>query len=118
LALASLEALVHCDMDLLPGDLVAVEIDVPGKVKVHEVKVSALPRAWRSHPAPRLLQELGNDWLDHGRSAVLRVPSALVPSESNFLINPSHPSVREMQVVRYFRFTFDERLASRRGKTS
>ncbi len=114
LALASLEVLVHCDVDLLPSDLVAVEVDVPAKVKVAEVKAKELPRTWRKHPAPTRLQELGNDWLDRGRTAVLRVPSALVPTESNFLINPSHPAFSGLRVVRRFKFAFDERFAVRR----
>lgn len=118
LALASLEVLVHCDVDLLPGDLVAVEIELPAKVRVHEVKASELPRSWRAHPGPRRLQEIGNRWLDEGRSTVLRVPSALVPTESNYLINPVHPTFRELRVVRRFSFSFDERLVGRRGGTS
>lgn len=118
LALASLEVLVHSDVDLLPSDLVAIEIDVPAKVKIGEIKVKDLPRTWRKHPGPRRLQELGNDWLDRGRMAVLRVPSALVPTESNFLVNPLHPALSELRVVRSFKFSFDERFGARRNETS
>jgi len=118
LALASLEVLVHCDVDLLPSDLVAVEVDVPAKVRVGEIKLKELPRAWRRHPAPPRLQEMGNDWLDRGRTAVLRVPSALVPTESNFFVNPLHPDFSELRVVRRLKFAFDERFALRRGETS
>lgn len=118
LALASLEVLVHSDVDLLPSDLMAVEVEVPSKVKVIEVRECDLPRNWRRHPAPRRLQELGNDWLDCGRTAVLRVPSALVPTESNFLVNPTHPAFSELRVLRRFKFAFDGRFASRSGETS
>lgn len=110
LALAGLEVLVHSDVDLLPSDLVAIEVDVPAKVKIGEIKVNDLPRSWRKHPGPRRLQELGNEWLDQGRAAVLRVPSALVPTENNFLVNPSHPAFSELRVVRRFEFSFDERF--------
>ncbi len=118
LALASLEVLVHSDVDLLPSDLVAVEVDVPAKVKIEEIKVKDLPRTWRKHPGSRRLQDLGNDWLDRGRTVVLRVPSALVPTESNFLVNPLHPAFREIRVVRRFKFTFDERFGARHNETS
>lgn len=118
LALASLDVLVHGDVDLLPSDLVAIEVDVPAVVKIGEIKVNDLPRTWRKHPAPRRLQEIGNDWLDRGPSAVLRVPSALVPTESNFLVNPLHPAFSELRVVRRFKFSFDERFRTRRGETS
>jgi RES domain-containing protein len=112
LALASLEVLVHCDLDLLPSDLLAIEIEVPEEVQVTELTSSDLPRAWRRYPAQRTLQELGNSWLDEAATAVLRVPSAIVPTECNYLINPLHPDVKTIHVVRRFRFAFDERLAS------
>jgi RES domain-containing protein len=118
LALASLEVLVHCDLDLLPGDLMAIEIDLPPKVRISEVSASVLPRNWRTHPVPPSLQRLGNDWLDRGRTAVLRVPSALVPTESNLLLNPRHRDFRNIQVVRRFKFTFDQRIAARGGSAS
>lgn len=118
LALASLEVLVHCDVDLLPSDLVAIEIDLPTKVTISEIEVNDLPRTWRKHPGPRRLQELGNEWLDRRRTAVLRVPSALVPTESNLLVNPLHPAFAELRIVRRFKFSFDERLGTRRSETS
>lgn len=118
LALASLEVLVHCDVDLLPSDLVAVELEVPTKVKIGDVKLKDLPRTWRKHPGPRRLQEIGNDWLDRGTTAVLRVPSALVPTESNYLVNPAHGDFSELRVVRRLKFNFDERIAARRKETS
>lgn len=113
LALASLEVLVHCDLDLLPEDLVAIEIDVPASVRIAELKVSELPRNWRRHPVPASLQQLGNAWLDQARAAVLCVPSVLVPTERNFLLNPLHPDARKLRVVRRFKFAFDERFATR-----
>lgn len=112
LALASLEVLVHCDVDLLPNDLVAIEIDLPKKLRIAELDAGTLPRSWRVHPAPRASQQLGNDWLDAGKEAVLRVPSAVVPTESNFLLNPLHPGTRDIRVVRRIAFRFDQRLTT------
>ena len=113
LALASLEILVHCEPDLIPTDLIAVEINVPNGVAIAELSARALPRSWRRYPAPALLQRLGNEWLDRDSACVLRVPSALVPSESNFLINPAHPDARKLRVVRKAPFQFDPRLVDR-----
>ena len=113
LALASLEVLVHCDPDLVPRDLVAIEVDIPASVVVEELDPRRLPRAWRRYPAPRALQRLGNTWLDRAAACVLRVPSAIVPSESNFLINPVHPDIRRLHVVRKSPFRFDPRLVER-----
>lgn len=113
LALASLEVLVHCDLDLVPPDLVAIEISVPDSVSLEELGEHALPRSWRRYPAPAALQRLGNAWLDRGSACVLRVPSAVIPSESNFLINPVHPDVRKLRVTAKSAFRFDPRLVSR-----
>lgn len=113
LALASLELLVHVDSDLPPNDLMALEIDVPQGVSMLTLSPSELPRGWRRYPAPAVLQELGNAWLDATRSALLRVPSVLVPSEFNYLVNPEHPDAREIRVVARVKFTFDSRLFGR-----
>ena len=113
MALASLEILVHCEPDLIPTDLIAIEINVPSNVAVAELSARALPRSWRRYPAPASLQRLGNEWLDRNSACILRVPSALVPSESNFLINPAHPDARKLRVVRKAPFQFDPRLVDR-----
>ncbi len=113
LALASLEILVHSEPDLVPRDLVAVEVSVPRGVRVEELDAGALPRSWRQYPAPASLQRLGNAWLDRSSACVLRVPSALVPSESNFLINPVHSDIRKLRILRKAPFRFDPRLAER-----
>jgi RES domain-containing protein len=114
LALASLEVLVHCDLDLLPLDLIAVEIDVPARIKVNDLVISDLPRTWRRYPTSPTLQRMGNTWLDEAPAAVLRVPSALVPTECNYLINPQHKDSSAIHVVRRMKFAFDERLAPRK----
>jgi RES domain-containing protein len=116
LALASLEVLVHCDIDLMPEDLVAIEIDVPSRVRIATITTSALPRNWRRYPAPPTCQRLGNAWLDGAAGALLRVPSAVIPSEHNFVLNPLHPEARFIRVVRAARFSFDRRLLRRSPK--
>ena len=65
-----------------PG--IVPEVPAPG--------ASAIPRR---RPAPRSLHQRGNAWLDGLTAAVLCVPSALVSSEHNFLLNPRHPGLRE-----------------------
>ena len=110
LALASLEVLVHLDLDLPPNDLLALQIDIPASVSLTDLPLADLPRNWRRHPAPRSLPKLGDAWLDGGESAVLRVPSALIPSEFNYLINPLHSDARLITVVARSRYAFDPRL--------
>ncbi len=113
LALASLEVLVHCDIELVPTDLVAIEISVPDALRVKTIPVAKLPRNWRTYPAPRGLQKLGDAWLDSVSTCVLRVPSALIPSEDNFILNPKHADMAKLKVVRKFDFRFDPRVVAR-----
>ena len=114
LSLASLEVLVHADFDLVPKDLVALELDVSPSVKVSSFSRASLPRNWRRHPAPASLQQRGNAWLDRAASCVLRVPSAVIPSESNYLLNPKHPDIGKIRVAaKKMDFRFDPRLVPR-----
>lgn len=113
LALAGLETLVHVDPDLPPDDLVALQIEVPRGVSIRQLRPAELPRSWRRYPAPRSVQMLGDAWLDGRHSAVLRVPSVLIPSEFNYLINPQHPEAEHIIIVAKSPFTFDARLIGR-----
>ena len=110
LALAALEVLVHADRPVLPADLVQVEIDVPDTLKISRVEIKALPRNWQSYPAPAALQRLGDAWLAAGSTAVLWVPSAVIPEESNLILNPEHREARKIRIVTTRGFTWDSRL--------
>jgi RES domain-containing protein len=111
LSLAVLELLVHCDPALLPDDLVAIAIEVPDGLSARRIEAAALPRTWRRFPAPESLVRLGDAWAKDRTSAVLSVPSAVVPGERNFLLNPAHPDFRRIRAGRPERFALDARLA-------
>lgn len=110
LALASLEVLVHCELDLVPADLVAIELLIPDDLGSTKLSGSKLPRNWRRYPAPMSLQKLGNAWLDSVDTCIMSVPSVVIPTETNFLINPRHPEIKKIKVSRKFAFRFDPRL--------
>jgi RES domain-containing protein len=65
---------------------------------MQEVIREQLPRGWRRFPAPASLQKLGDAWLEAGETAVLAVPSAVIPMEKNYLLNPSHPEMKGIQI--------------------
>jgi RES domain-containing protein len=113
LSLAALELLVHASVAHAPSDLVAIEIEIPDDLKIAEIPAGALPRDWRATPAPRRLQQLGTKWLEEKKTAVLRVPSAVVPTETNYLLNPLHPDAKRIGVVRTAPFKMDPRLVAR-----
>src|SRR6059036_1547871 len=109
-ALATLEYFVHLDVEDAPPDLVLIAADVPGALGIEEIRVGRLPRDWRRTPAPEALARLGTEWARRGRTAVLAVPSAVVPVERNYLLNPMHPDFRAIVVRRAERFALDPRM--------
>lgn len=112
LALATLETLVHVDKDLMPAGLAQVEIDVPDDLGVLPVEVAALPKDWRDHPGPPRLQQIGDEWLEKVSTPVFQVPSAVIPTEANYLLNPRHPDLARIRVASVAAFSYDERLLS------
>lgn len=110
LSLAVLELLVHTDPDLIPRDLRAFEIDVPEVLKANLLDVGTLPSNWRNIPNHPGCRALGDDWVARQSHLLLGVPSALVPEELNYLINPAHPDAGRVRVVGARPFSFDERL--------
>ncbi|HXU10870.1 MAG TPA: RES family NAD+ phosphorylase, partial [Candidatus Binatia bacterium] len=110
LSLAALELLVRLDRDLLPSDLVQMELDLPDDLREERIEAATLPSAWRRYPAPAALQRIGAAWLARGTTAILRVPSAVIPEEDNYLLNPMHPAIERVKVVGRRAFILDLRL--------
>jgi RES domain-containing protein len=110
LSLAALEYFVHLDAADAPTDLVAVPADIPDELARSEIAVDTLPPTWRQYPAPDHLADLGVSWLRAGRTAVLVVPSPIVPQEQNLLLNPAHRGFRAIRLGTPQPFSFDPRL--------
>lgn len=109
-SLAALEVLVHVDAALAPNDERLLEIDVPSDLAVERCQPETITAEWSTYPAPEELQDFGSEWLASLRTAVLQVPSAVMPVESNFILNPGHPEFSRISVVRDLPFSFDSRL--------
>lgn len=110
LSLAIVEVLVHTDPDLIPDDLTAFQIDIPEEATIERIALGDLPAHWADVPKHPACLEIGDAWLQRGEHAVLAVPSAVVPEEVNFLINPLHPSAAGLRIVSSRPFAFDSRL--------
>jgi RES domain-containing protein len=112
-ALAVLERLVHTSAEHIGDALVLTPIDIPDTLHVTTVLEHTLSRKWRTTPAPEALQRIGLAWLLAGETALLSVPSAIVPHERNLLINPAHRDFRQMKAGKPQPFVFDQRLMSK-----
>jgi RES domain-containing protein len=110
LSLAALEYFVNLEFATAPNDLVAVPAGIPDGVSLAEVEGSTLPANWRAYPAPDRLADLGSAWAASNRSAVLVVPSAVIPAERNYVLSPGHPEFRAIRVGTAQPFAFDPRM--------
>jgi len=111
LSLSALEYLVHADERKLRAlKLVACEASWPEDLAMETVSVSSLPPEWRNAPSPSALAALGDRWVREQRTAILLVPSAVVPSENNVLINRAHPDAARMVYGTPEPFAYDPRL--------
>lgn len=108
-ALAVLELLVHLESsDLLKHyGLIPVTFD---EALVEALDPRSLPANGRRRPTPAAVRALGDAWVASGRSAVLRVPSAVVPGEHNYLINPLHDDFARLTIGTPQPYRFDRRL--------
>lgn len=113
LSLAALELFVNSKPLDIPTALVSVSAEVPDGVKISEIGIADLPENWRTSPAPPALQVLGSAWVQRNDSAVLSVPSAIIPIERNYLLNPAHPDFARIKIRRPEPFGFDARMWKR-----
>ncbi|MEO8543112.1 MAG: RES family NAD+ phosphorylase [Betaproteobacteria bacterium] len=108
IAIAVLETAAHVDDAGLPLNRYLVQIDVPDPVWAARtvMDVSQLPVAWAAIPAGRASNQAGSEWLRGVSTAILQVPSVVVPEESAALINPMHPDARELsaKIIRLFEY--------------
>ena len=110
LSLAMIEYFVHLDRDDPPPDLVVAAADVPADVSRAIVGSRGLPATWRHTPAPVELASIGDRFARRRHEAILVVPSALAPDESNWLMNPEHPDVRRVRIHPPEPFAYDARF--------
>jgi RES domain-containing protein len=110
LSLATLESFVHFDPSEAPSSLVAIPVDVPDDVRVDRWAAKGLPRGWRGLPHLEETRKMGTAWVKGSTAAVLRVPSAIVPIESNFLLNPAHADMKRISAGPPRPFAFDPRM--------
>ena len=111
-SLAALEMLAHLGSSELLAKFVFIEVGIHESL-ITRVEISKLPRNWRADPAPAQLKTLGDAWATAGTSAVLRVPSALVPGEKNYLLNPRHQDFPKLHIGKPFSFRIDPRLVEK-----
>lgn len=109
-ALAMAEVAVHLSLSLLPSDYEMVELEIPRQVSMMQLGLETLPEGWNSFPHLLQTQQIGDQFVATEKCCVLKVPSAVVPGDFNFLINPHHPHFEKIRIQGREKFPFDSRL--------
>ena len=94
----------------LRAHYVLIPAYIPDALAQTVIEVQDLPNDWRTLGARDVLQALGLAWLRGGKTAILNVPSAVVPAERNFLLNPNHPDFAKITIGEPQDFQVDIRL--------
>ena len=107
-SLAMLEILVHWQRPTPPPDYVVVVLFVPDPLA--STHIPYVTHEW--HVEQQWSKDAGDAWLNEKKTLLMRVPSVIVPSEWNYLINSSHPDAESVKVIHIEPFQFDNRLFS------
>jgi RES domain-containing protein len=109
LALAAMECFVNLNT-VGSVSLISIKAEIPGTVAIREVRIDELPGVWRAAEALEATQEIGREWIENASSAVLSVPSALIPEDRNYLLNPAHRDFKRIRIGKPRPFSFDPRM--------
>jgi len=107
-SLAALETLVHLNPPIT-FKYVVFRFTFDDAL-IETVAAKSLPPAWRREPPPQSCKAVGDRWVRGTHSAVLALPSVIIPGELNYLLNPAHPDFKRISIGKPRNFTFDPRL--------
>jgi RES domain-containing protein len=109
-ALAMAEVAVHLTLATLPSDYVMIEIEIPDNIIIKEIILKKLDEDWNNHPPSSNTQKIGDEFIDSIKECLLKVPSAVVQGDSNYLINPYHTDFKKIKIIEITDFPFDKRI--------
>jgi len=112
-ALAFAELAIHIPIGIVPKGYFLVTIQIPDTASILKLNEKQIPKDWRSNPHSHSTQQIGDKFVLDGTHLVLQVPSAIVPGDFNFLINPKHPEAGKIAIKGMEVFEFDSRFAFR-----
>ncbi len=106
--IALLENLVHIPPMMTP-DLDILSIEIPDD-SITVLTPNDLPPNWHQFPAPTVLSDIGKNWVDEGKSLALKVPSSIIHSAYNIILNCKHKDYHRVKIISQKKFYFDSRL--------
>ncbi len=106
--IALLESIVHTPPMIVPMlDIITIEIPDDS---ITNIELDKLPNNWKFYPAPTVLSEIGEKWLKEAKTVALKVPSCIIHSAYNYLLNCRHSEYHLIKILDIRNFKFDSRL--------
>ncbi len=109
ISLAILEVLVHIQIYDILEEYVSIPVEFDQKLSL-AMNPDELPDNWNTDPSPPAIQQIGDNWVESRQSVILEFPSAIVPTEKNYLLNPAHPDFSKLNFGSPAKLGFDSRL--------
>lgn len=109
-ALAMAEVLVHLSLQNLPDNYYMLTIYIPDSIPMMNISIDQLPSGWNSFPFIRKTQNLCDALVQQNECGIIKVPSAVVKGDFNYLINPAYRDFDQIKIVDEEAFPFDDRL--------
>jgi len=109
-ALAMAEVSVHISLTTLPRDFMMMEIDIPKNISIAILDKKELPERWNDFPHRNETQKIGDNFILNNKHCLLKVPSAVVKGDYNYLINPHHKDFIKIKIHHISIFPFDKRI--------
>jgi len=110
ISLAVLEMLVHIQFKEPVSELSLLHISVPETAEIKELKLNKLKQNWIKDDA--YTKFIGDEFIRSGKTLAMKVPSAVITEEHNFIINPLHPDFKKIKITDARNFETDKRLFS------
>lgn len=106
--IALLENIAHIPPMMTP-QLDILTLEIPDD-SITELAIEDLPENWHQFPAPTILSEIGQEWIDIGKTVALKVPSSIIHSSHNIILNCNHKNYKKVKILDQRKFYFDSRL--------
>ena len=108
ISLAVLEILVRADMQIIPPSYHLIKIEIPDLIQAIPINTGKLKNGWKDDIG--YTQWMGDEFIKSNKALLLKVPSAIVDEENNYIINPEHSDFKKVKIAAIKKFLFDKRL--------
>jgi len=108
-ALCTTEIAVHTPLGIVPKNYFLQTIKLP-KSPILEIDGKLLPKNWKEFPHINSTKFFGDEFIEKNKYLIMKVPSAVIQDEYNYLINPHHSKFQYVKIQKLEEFKFDKRL--------